>query len=218
MVEALADGVVTDQADVQRYLRLMCREIQHLSGLIDDLFEVSQIELGALRLERTPVDAGALVRDVVAAYQAPAATRGVALMVSVSGLSEVHLEGDAARLQRVLRNLLDNALRHTPTGGSVEVGTRVAGGELEVAVSDSGPGIPQHERERVFERFYRGEAARSRLGPHADGAAGDGAGLGLAIARGLVEAHHGRMWADASPLGGASIRLTLPLAGGGTSA
>jgi signal transduction histidine kinase len=213
MVEALADGVVTEPNEVQRYLRLIRREIQHLSGLIDDLFELSQIEVGALRLRHQPMEPGQLVEAVVAAYQAPAASLGISLTSSVDAqLAAVRLQADPERLQRVLRNLLDNALRHTPAGGTVAVGARLESGCLELDVSDSGPGIPPEERERVFERFYRGQQARSRPGPDADDDRGSGSGLGLAIARALTEAHAGRLWAEASPLGGARLCLSLPVA------
>jgi signal transduction histidine kinase len=209
MVEALVDGVVTDEADVQRYLRLIRREVQHLSSLIDDLFELSQIESGALQVRRLPVDLGEFVRQVVAAHQAPAAARGVALTEKVDAqIAAARLEADADRLQRVLRNLLDNALRHTPPGGAVHVEAHLTDNRVEVYVDDSGPGIAAEEREKVFERFYRAEPSRHR---DVEGVPEAGAGLGLAIARALVEAHQGCIWAEASPLGGASLRFTLPL-------
>jgi signal transduction histidine kinase len=125
-------------------------------------------------------------------------------------LAVLRVQADPDRLQRVLRNLLDNALRHTPSGGVVRVEASLSAGEVEMRVSDSGPGIPPEEQERVFERFYRAERSRHRA-PAAQGARSAGAGLGLAIARGIVEAHRGRIWAEASPLGGASVHLTLPV-------
>jgi signal transduction histidine kinase len=209
MVEALVDGVVTDEADVQRYLRLIGREVQHLSSLIDDLFELSQIESGAFQVRRLPLDLGELIRQVVAAHQAPASGRGVALTEKVdTQLAAARLEADPARLQRVLRNLLDNALRHTPPGGAVHVEAHLTDTSVEVCVDDTGPGIAAEEREKVFERFYRAEPSRHR---DVEGLPEAGAGLGLAIARALVEAHQGRIWAEASPLGGASLRFTLPV-------
>jgi signal transduction histidine kinase len=211
MVEALADGVVTEPADVQRYLSLIRGEIQHLSGLINDLFELSQIDAGELHLRRVPLDVGALVEDVVAAYQAPAAVRGIALTANIDvAVKAAPLLADPDRLQRVVRNLLDNALRHTPAGGAVHVGACLTDRAMEMAISDSGPGIPAQDRERIFERFYRGEPSRTRTGPPGSAADG-GSGLGLVIARALVEAHEGRIWAEPSPLGGATFRLRLPL-------
>jgi signal transduction histidine kinase len=207
MVEALADEVVTDRPDVQRYLGLILHDIQHLSRLIDDLFELSQIDSGALQLHCVPVDVAQLVSETVAAYQAPAAENEVHLEEAVaSSVEPTRIEGDPDRLQRVLRNLLDNALRHTPAGGTIQVQAARAGGQVEVSVSDSGPGVAEADLERIFDRFYRGEQSRRR----AEGGAASGAGLGLAIARGLVHAHRGRIWAEPSPLGGVSVQIRLP--------
>jgi signal transduction histidine kinase len=202
MVEALADGVVTDKDDVQRYLRLILQETQHLSRLIDDLFELSQIDSGALRLRRMPIDVAELVAETVAAYQAPAAEHAVRLEEAVVS---ARVEADPERLQRVLRNLLDNALHHTPPGGIIEVRAGSHDDTVEVSVSDSGPGVATDELERIFDRFYRSERSRRR-----DEGASSGAGLGLAIARGLIQAHRGRIWAEASPLGGVCVQIRLP--------
>jgi two-component system, OmpR family, sensor histidine kinase SaeS len=203
MVESLADGVVTEPADVQRYLRLILQETQHLSGLIDDLFELSQIESGALRLQRMPLDVAELVSETVAAYQVAASDHDIRLQEEVS---TTQIQADPERLQRVLRNLLDNALRHTPPGGVIQVQAAAASVDaVRVTVSDSGPGVPEPELERIFDRFYRGEPSRRRET--------GGAGLGLAIARGLVQAHHGRIWAERSALGGMAVSLVLPVSG-----
>jgi two-component system OmpR family sensor kinase len=120
------------------------------------------------------------------------------------------VRADALRLQRVLRNLVDNALRHTPSGGLVGVDARVDDGAVVLGVCDTGPGVGIAERERIFERFYRGERSRARTDGGPERAVG--AGLGLAIARGLVEAHHGRIWTEPAAAGGAAFRFSLPLA------
>jgi two-component system sensor histidine kinase BaeS len=207
MVEALADGVVTDAADTQRYLRLILQETQHLGRLIDDLFELSQIDSGALRLRCMPIDVAQLVSETVAAYHAPAAERDVRIEEALSpGLGSSRLQADPERLQRVLRNLLDNALHHTPPGGVIQVGAATAGHSVQMNVSDSGPGVAEDEFERIFDRFYRSERSRRRDEP-----AAAGAGLGLAIARGLIQAHRGSIWAEPSPLGGVAIQIRLPL-------
>ena len=211
MVEALADGVVSEPADVQRYLGLILQETHHLSGLIDDLFALSQIDAGALRLRYMPIDVAELVSETVAAYQAPASESGIRLEDAVIGLDSTRIQADPEQLQRVLRNLLDNALRHTPSGGLVRVDATTTPSSVTLSVNDSGPGVPSTELERIFDRFYRGEPSRHRN--DADG--GGGSGLGLAIARGLVQAHHGRIWAEPSPLGGVSVRLSLPVQSGG---
>jgi signal transduction histidine kinase len=204
MVEALADGVVSEPADVARYLGLILRETQHLSRLIDDLFELSQIDSGSLHLRTDVIDLAELVNDTVAAYHAPALERDLRLEQSLDGPLSVQADGE--RLQRVLRNLLDNALRHTPSGGTIAVETHQADGNASVSISDSGPGVAEADLERIFDSFYRGERSRRR-----EEGAPSGAGLGLAIARGLVQAHHGRIWAEASPLGGVAVQIRLPL-------
>ncbi|MGI9145443.1 MAG: sensor histidine kinase, partial [Chloroflexota bacterium] len=153
MVEALADGVVTNKADTQRYLRLILQETQHLSRLIDDLFELSQIDSGALRLRCLPIDVGQLVSETVAAYHAPAAERDVRIDELLSpSLESARIQADPERLQRVLRNLLDNALHHTPPGGTVQVGAATAERDVELNVSDSGPGVADDDLERIFDR------------------------------------------------------------------
>jgi two-component system sensor histidine kinase BaeS len=155
-----------------------------------------------------PIDVAQLVSETVAAYQAPAAENDVHLEEAwASSVEPTRIEGDPDRLQRVLRNLLDNALRHTPAGGTIQVQAASADGQVQVSVSDSGPGVAEADLERIFDRFYRGELSRRR---DEGSAAASGAGLGLAIARGLVQAHRGRIWAEPSPLGGVSVQIRLP--------
>jgi len=209
MVEALSDGVVAEPSEVRRYLGLIHREIQHLSRLIDDLFELSHIESGTLELTMARVDVRRLASEALAAYEAQANERGVSLECRVAEATPP-VQADAVRLHRVLRNLVDNALRHTPPGGLVEVDAHVDDGSVVLGVSDTGPGIDPAERDRIFDRFYRGERSRSRGEAPPDRAVG--AGLGLAIARGLVEAHHGRIWTEPSAGGGAAFCFSLPLA------
>lgn len=210
LVEALVDGVVADPAEVQRYLRLIRGEVQHLSRLIDDLFELSQIESGALQLRLAPTRLPELVSQTLDAYQAQARDGGVLLEHRTApGIPEVL--ADAARLQRVLRNLIDNALHYTPAGGAVHVEARAEGPAVHIAVSDSGPGVPLEDLERIFDRFYRGERSR----PRSDGSGRlVGSGLGLAIARGLVQAHGGRIWAERSAEGGSVFHFTIPVGAG----
>ena len=217
MIEAITDGVVSRPQEVQRYLGLIRGEVQHLSRLIDDLFELSQIESGALQLRLTPTRLPDLLVQTLEPYQARARDRGVRLEHRAPpDLPPVAV--DPARLQRVLRNLIDNALQHTPNGGTVHLDAAPTAEAALVTVADNGPGIPPEDLERVFDRFYRGARARSRPGaappgtvPPGAGSPGTGAGLGLAIARGLVQAHGGRIWAATAPDGGAVLRFTLPL-------
>lgn len=204
MVEALDDGVVDEPIDVRRYHLRLVTEADRLTRLVDDLFELSRIEADSLhlRIERVPL--GELVSDAVAAVAAVAEAKGVALAGRVDGHPAPEVAGSAPELSRVVRNLLDNAIRHTPTGGSVEVTVRRNDGAAEVAVRDGCGGIPADDLDRVFDLAYRGDAART------PGAAG-GAGLGLAIARGLVDAHSGDI-AVHNEADGCRFTVRLPLA------
>lgn len=204
MAEALQDGVVSDPETVQRYLRTMQGDIRYLNGLIADLVELSQLDAGALRLERQPVSLAELVTETVDSLQPQAAQKAIHLVGEAdAALAPVVI--DPLRVQRVLVNLLQNALRHTPPGGRVGVQAREAGALVEVRVTDSGEGIDAGALPRIFDRFYRADPSRAR--EHG------GAGLGLAIARGLVEAHGGHIWAESTPGQGATFRFTLPTAG-----
>ena len=186
MVEALEDGVVDDAATVARYHTAMRREADRLAGLVDDLFELSRIQAGALSLdlERVPLDE--LVSDAVAGASIAAAAKGIDVHGEVSEPAPV-VRLSTPEMGRVVRNLLDNAIRHTPPGGAIHITAAPdrSGTAAEVAVQDGCGGIPEGELDLVFETAYRGDAARTP----GDG----GAGLGLAVARGLVEAHDGHI-------------------------
>jgi signal transduction histidine kinase len=203
MVEALDDGVVDEPDEVRRYHLQLMTEADRLARLVDDLFELSRIEAGALAVSVERVALGELVSDVVASATVMAGARGVRVDGRLDGRPP-DVAGSAPELTRVVRNLLDNAIRHTPPGGLVEVA--VGGGDhyAEVSVLDGCGGIPAHDLERVFDLAYRGDAART------PGAAG-GAGLGLAIARGLVEAFDGDIAVRNEP-GGCRFTVRLPLA------
>jgi signal transduction histidine kinase len=185
MVEALEDGVVDDAETIDRYHRTMRQEADRLAGLVDDLFELSRIEAGALGLDLERVALDDLVSDAVAGASIAAGAKGIDLRGAVGEPSPV-VELSTPEMARVVRNLLDNAIRHTPPGGTVwiEGGLDERGTVAVVSVLDACGGIPEREIDHVFEMAYRGDAARTP---------GEGAGLGLAVARGLVEAHHGEI-------------------------
>jgi len=201
IVEALADGVVEDPETIQRYLRTAQRDIRALSELIDDLFELSQLDAGGLQLEQGPNSLADLVSDTIESFSAVASQGGVALTGEVApDVDPVVMDG--GKIGRVLANLVGNAVRHTPAGGAVRIVVSRALGDAEVRVVDTGEGIPDADLPHVFERFYRGEKSRSR--------ATGGAGLGLAIAKGIVEEHGGRIWVESAPGAGACFAFTLP--------
>jgi signal transduction histidine kinase len=201
LVEAIDDGVATGETR-ERYLGEMRTHVEALTALIDDLFELSRIEAGEISWTMRQVELRELIDDTVAAMRAPAAAHGVALAAELPS-HEVLARANSEKVQRVLFNLIQNAIRHTPADGSVTVRARNAGGGVEVEVADEGEGIAQADGERVFEAFYRGDDSRSE----------DGAGLGLAISRAIVEAHGGRIWLDGTEPG-TRVRFTLQGVGG----
>jgi signal transduction histidine kinase len=198
LVESIDDGVVTGETR-DRYLGEVRTHVGVLSGLIDDLFELSRIEAGEISWTMGRVELRELVGDTVAAMRAPAAARGVSLAAELPP-DELLARANAEKLQRVLFNLIQNAIRHTPADGSVTVRARSAAEGVEVEVADDGDGIAPEDREGVFDAFYRGGEAASR--------GEEGAGLGLAISRAIVEAHGGRIWLEgAAP--GTRVHFTL---------
>ena len=196
MLEAVEDGL----ADPEEYLPALRDQVRALSSLTDDLFELARIDSGALTLELREAELSGLVRSCLRGVEAEARARHVTLEAQVGESVTARCAPD--KVERVLHNLLANALRHTPTDGSVAVLVEDGDEAVRVTVEDSGEGLSQESLRRMFERFWRGDPARSARG----------SGLGLAIARGLVEAHGGRIWAENRPGGGARVSFTLPSA------
>ena len=204
-VEALADEVVRDD-EVPRYLASIRADTLALNRLIDDLFDLATADAGGLTLDLMPCEIGDLVSDTVRAMSVVADKRGVALAGAVpEGIEPVIVS--PPRIQRVLNNLIGNALAHTPAGGRIDIAAERIDCAVVVSVSDTGEGISAQDLPRVFDRFYRGEQSRRRS------EFGAGTGLGLAISRALVEAHHGTI-SIASEVGkGTTVQFTLPVAG-----
>ncbi|MGI8429548.1 MAG: sensor histidine kinase [Solirubrobacteraceae bacterium] len=201
LAEAVGDDIV--DGEVRRgYLQRMGTHIDALGGLIDDLFELSRLEAGDIRwsLERVPL--GELVNETVEAMLVQAELKGIAVVAEVpEALSPAHCNPE--KLQRVLFNLIQNAIRHTPADGSVVVRAEPVGGRIEIEVADNGDGIEIEERERVFTPFYRGGTDTARTS--------SGAGLGLAVSRAIVEAHGGSIWLPETAVG-TRVRFSLPVA------
>ncbi|HZQ81883.1 MAG TPA: ATP-binding protein [Gaiellaceae bacterium] len=196
LIEAAEDGLV----DVHESLPTLREQAATLTAIVDDLFELAQIDAGALALELQRVEIGELVSATVRVLTPEAAVRGVALSAEVAP-GAVTVAPD--KIERVLANLIGNALRHTPADGAVAVRVEQADAQVRVHVEDTGAGFAATETPaRMFERFWRGDRARSE----------PGAGLGLAIARGLVEAHGGHIWAENRAHGGARVSFSLPTA------
>ena len=199
LTEAITDDVV-DSETKRAYLGQMSTHLNAMSALIDDLFELSRLEAGDIAWSLEQVRLEELVGETVEAMRVQADARNVEVRAELPpGLRPAH--GDPEKLQRVLFNLIQNAIRHTPADGSVVVRARPAGDAVEIEVADTGDGIVAEERERVFEPFFRGGAQAARPS--------NGAGLGLAISRAIVEAHGGRIWLEDAPRG-TRVRFSLP--------
>ena len=203
LIEALADGVADDPETERSYLYSASRELEHLSRLVDDLFELARIDAGMLELTLEEVSLRDMISDTISSFQPQAGQRDVRLLGEVSTEVDSVL-ANPPKLQRVLHNLVSNALRHTPPGGTVTLRATPEGEVTRVEVSDTGEGIAAEDLPRIFERSFRGERSRTRV---EDDTAGTG--LGLAIARGLVEAHGGTMDVGSEPGRGARFRFTL---------
>jgi signal transduction histidine kinase len=201
LAEALEDGVADDPETVERYHRTIKTEVDRLSGLVDDLFELSRINSGTLRLQLERVSLNELVSEVVAGASGLARAKGVRLEGRIDPAG-AELEMSPQEMARVLRNLLENAIRHTPSDGSVVVDAALEDGHAYVRVADECGGIPEDDVGRVFDVAFRGEAARTNANDA-------GAGLGLAIARGIVEAHRGEILVENAP-GGCLFTVRLP--------
>ena len=198
--EAAADGVMPPEA----VARAINREVAAMRRLVEDLSLVSRVEAGAVELELAEHDAAALVRAAHDRFASAFASKGVRLRLELPGAALPPVRADAGRTDQVLANLLANALRHTPAGGEVVLRLDAHGAFARVCVCDTGPGIPEAYRQRVFERFFRLDAARSR--------GTGGSGVGLTVSKGLVEAMGGELELRSPPGGGAEFCFTLPFA------
>lgn len=199
-MEGLMDGVLP--ADEETYQHIHA-EADRLSRLVDDLQELSRVESQAYPLEINDVDISALVRSTIKRLTPNAHQRGVSLIPKLAG--EISLiPGDEDRLGQVLTNLVANGIQYTPEGGEVAISVEKKNGDVQITVSDSGIGIPPEHLTDIFTRFYRVDKSRSR-------ASGGGSGIGLTIARLLIEAHGGRIWAESEGKGkGSRFIFTLP--------
>ena len=199
-LENLLDGV--EEPDPET-LQVMLAQSERLGRLVDQLLDLSRLESGDVPLERGSVELAPLVAEVVSEIEVARPDRGVRVAGAVPrDLPPVF--ADRERVHQVLFNLLDNAVRFTPEGGRVTVSASRHNGSVDIAVADTGPGIAPEDLPRVFERFYRVDESRSRD----DG----GTGIGLAIARSVVEAHGGRIWAESEPGRGSTFTFELPAA------
>jgi signal transduction histidine kinase len=196
--EAVHDGVLPPAKENFEIIREEATRLEHL---VDDLRTLSLADAGELSINLQTVEPGRLLQEVASLYQYQAQKKNIALELEVASPLPA-LEIDPGRMTQVLTNILDNATRHTPEGGHILLSAKQVRNMVELAIQDSGPGLPKEEAERIFERFYRADASRRRD----DG----GSGLGLAIAKSIVQAHNGQLSAESEPGKGLRITISLP--------
>jgi signal transduction histidine kinase len=184
---------------VEKTIRIIARSAERMDRLISDLLDFELIQAERLTVERQPVDAAGVIQETVEMFRPTAAEKEV--QIEGYGGEDLVVHGDRERLLQVLSNLVGNAVKFTPEGGSVTVHVERSGSDGLFEVSDTGPGIQEEEQAHIWERFW--QARRGR--------AAGGVGLGLSIARGLVEAHGGHIWVERRSEGGARFRFTIPL-------
>ncbi len=202
MAEAIDDGVVSDPETIQLYTGRMRDLVESLGTLIDDLFEFVQLDAGAIEAETERAHVADVISSAVAACDTQATEKGLSLRTE---LGDAAAAACSPRLTRVVQNLLQNAIRHTPADGTVLIVARREGKGLELAVEDSGDGVAPEAVEQVFEPFWRGDSAR----------AGDGSGLGLALAKRIVEALEGDIEVSSGANRGARFAVWVPQAADG---
>jgi two-component system phosphate regulon sensor histidine kinase PhoR len=199
--ETLLSGALDDLTNRQRFVEIIRDHARRLGRLTDDLLKLSRIEAGQLELETRPVRVEALVNGCVETARLKAEAKRIQIHVDLDDQAPA-VRGDGVQLGEVLQNLVDNAVQYTPSGGRIEVQSRSNGHFVTFTVSDTGIGIPESDLERIFERFYRVDAARSREA--------GGTGLGLSIARHIVEAHGGRIWVESAIGQGSRFHFSIP--------
>ena len=201
--EALLDGMAKDEEQQRRYLKIILVETHRLRRLVNDLLDLTRFENGSLHLEIRSIDLPALITAVIEKMSGVAADGNVVLTANLPGPAEIIALGDPDRLEQVLINLVDNALRHTPAGGRVEVRLTGRPTEFLVEIEDNGQGIASEELSLIWERFYKGDKARTT----SEG----GTGLGLAIVKKIIEAHGGTVGATSTLGQGSRFYFTIPL-------
>ncbi len=200
-IEALEDGIREPSPETIHSLHA---EVLHLARLIDDLYQLSLYDVGALTYRKEHLELSSLLSQVVASFRAKFATAGISVTAPAPGAMAI-VFADRERLRQLFANLLDNSLKYTDWGGRLEICLAVDAKQVRIAFNDSGPDVPSEELAKIFARFYRVDGSRSRQS--------GGAGLGLAICRSIIEAHEGTIAARPSPLGGLQVTVDLPLTG-----
>ena len=198
--ETLQDGAMDDPEAASQFLGRISHNAERMSALVQDLLDLSRLESGEVKLNLSPVDVHRAIAEVVDIYRDQARAKGVSLTMD-GGDAVVEATADEGRLQQVLSNLVENAVKFTPSGGEVHVEVEQQGRWLEVRVADRGIGVAREDMPHVFERFYKADRAQN-----------NGTGLGLAIAKHIVQSHGGRIWVNSRDDGGSIFGFTMPAA------
>lgn len=204
-LEAIADDIVVEREAVKEYVQNSLTEVDNLKLLIEDLFALAQLDAGHMSLNFMETSLNDLISDTVSGLNAHAQRRQVAIHGEIqANLEPVYIAPD--KIQRVMHNLIDNAIRHTPSGGNITISASQKSDSIQVEVHNTGDSIPQEHLPHIFDKFYRGEQARQR-----DSDGHRGAGLGLAIAQGFIKAHQGNIWVDSSDHRGTCFGFSIPV-------
>ena len=204
MLEALSDGVIDDEETQKRYIDTTLSEIQHLSHMISDLFEIAKLDVGHIDLDLVATPFADLISDTMGSLMAKARKKDITLQGQVEeDIDLVFIAPD--KIQRVLKNLIDNAIKYTPQGETVSIRAQTCDDEsVRIDVHNTGVHIPRDDLPHLFDSFYRVEKSRANADDER------GTGLGLAIARGFVQAHGGEIWAESTPHHGTTFSFTVP--------
>jgi signal transduction histidine kinase len=197
-----AEQALLGPADVDLYREALedtVEEADRVSALLTTVMDISEAEAGTMRLNRVPLEVARVLRDTIALYEDLAEDKGLALTLEAAPEGLV-VNADYARLRQAVANLVDNAVKYTPPGGTVAIGARAEPGAVVVEVRDTGPGVPDDQQPRIWERLYRGDAGRTERG----------LGLGLSLVKAVVEAHGGTVQVTSVPGSGSTFRVTLP--------
>ncbi len=209
LAETLEDTIDTDPDKAQQFVEKIEKEVQYLTGMVSELLELSRIESGQLSMTIEPIESAQIVREVMARMLPLAQRHRVRLLTDIQQ-GKTMVSADSKLIMRILVNLVHNAIKFTPSGGKIVIGTATQKSQQRFFVHDTGIGIRAEDLPRVFERFFKTDRARSKadfIGP-----GGGGTGLGLAIARQIVEAHGGRIMAESVVGEGSTFTFTLPVA------
>jgi len=199
--QVLDEGLFESEEEERNYIRIIHNEAKRLVSLVNDLFVLAQGDANMLAMDKQPIEVGELISSVAERMRKKAEDKGID--IKISGSDDLMLNADGARLEQVLVNLVDNAIRYTPTQGHIELRLHKAGNFAEIVVSDTGVGIPKDDLPHIWERMYRVEKSRSR--------ARGGTGLGLAIVKQIVEAHGGTVDVQSEENQGTTITVRIPL-------